>query len=401
MHDVAVVGGGPGGLHAARLLARSGFDVAVFEEHPTSGDPVHCTGILAAEAFGEFDLARDTILNDLRTARFVAPSGHAISHTTDGVEAVAVDRLAFDRQLFEAAAREGASLVAGTRVTSVEADAREVRLLLGNGRTVRSRTCVLACGANYRLQQRLGMGLPSVFLQSAQMELPLSGRSSGEVEVHVGRTVAPSGFAWVVPVRRGSGWCVRIGLMCERDAVRHFRRFVARLQERLGIETGSVAALRPRGKMLPLAPIARTYARRVLAIGDAAGIVKATTGGGIYYSLVSAGAACQVLAASLRRDTLDTDSLARFERLWKSRLGAEIEAQLELRAIAHRMSDHDIEALFELARTDGIMPIVRRTARFNHHRALIRAVFRHPPARRLLFDRLRGRGGRQLHAAGD
>ena len=31
------------------------------------------------------------------------------------------------------------------------------------------------------------------------------------------------------------------------------------------------------------------------------------------------------------------------------------------------------------------MPIVRATAQFNQHRPLIRALFKHPPARRILF----------------
>jgi hypothetical protein len=54
------------------------------------------------------------------------------------------------------------------------------------------------------------------------------------------------------------------------------------------------------------------------------------------------------------------------------------------------MSDHDIDALFDLAKTDGIMPIVRKTARFNQHRHLIRALFNHPPARRVLFRAFAG-----------
>ena len=49
------------------------------------------------------------------------------------------------------------------------------------------------------------------------------------------------------------------------------------------------------------------------------------------------------------------------------------------------LSDDDIEALFDLARTDGIMPLVRRTAAFNHHREFITALFKHPPARRVLL----------------
>jgi hypothetical protein len=36
------------------------------------------------------------------------------------------------------------------------------------------------------------------------------------------------------------------------------------------------------------------------------------------------------------------------------------------------------------------MPLIRRTARFNYHRDLILALFRHPPARKILFRRLVG-----------
>jgi digeranylgeranylglycerophospholipid reductase len=123
----------------------------------------------------------------------------------------------------------------------------------------------------------------------------------------------------------------------------------------------------------------------VIALGDAAGLVKPTTGGGIFYSLVSAALAAQTLAELLPRDELEAESLAIYERRWRKRLGSELRWQLLLRRIAQRLGDADIDALFELARTDGIMPLVRRTAAFNHHREFITALFRHPPARRLLL----------------
>ena len=388
MHDVIVVGGGPGGLHVSTLLARAGFDVVVAEEHSVTGEPVHCTGVLAAEAFDEFDLPREAILNSLNTARFFSPNGHSFAHSTPTAEAVVIDRAIFDRGLHARAQAAGASISVGRKVTGVEVQADGVLVGCEDGRQLRGRVCVLACGASYALQRKLNLGMPSVFLTSAQMELPST--RSGDVEVHFGCDVAPKGFAWVVPVQRGEERYVRIGLMCDKDAARFFNEFAARVGPGWGVPypatSNGVAA--PRQKILPLAPIRRTYADRVLAVGDAAGLVKATTGGGIYYSLVSAAAGATVLAAALDRDTLDAGTLRQYEQRWRSRIGSELRAQLALRMLAHRLGDRDIEALFELARTNGVMPIVRRTARFNNHRELIVSLFKHPPARRLLFKQL-------------
>ena len=69
----------------------------------------------------------------------------------------------------------------------------------------------------------------------------------------------------------------------------------------------------------------------------------------------------------------------------KETLRTELETQTELRRAVTRLSDDEIDGFFNLALTDGIMPIVRSTVRFNQHRDLIRALFRHPPARQFLF----------------
>jgi digeranylgeranylglycerophospholipid reductase len=386
-HDVVIVGAGPAGLFAAARLASAGLDVAVLEEHAEAGVPVHCTGVLADDAFDEFGLTRQSVLNPLTRARFYAPSGDSIGHETEDVEAVVIDRRTFDQELHNNARAAGARILTKHRATAIAVESGGVRVALRDRNAVAGRSAILACGANYGLARGLGLGLPSAWLQSAQMELAAA--HAGDVEVHFGTGVAPRGFAWAVPVARPTGQFVRVGLMCEGAPGDHFSRFVRRLAPRWGIAgpacSGSQA---PRLKMLPLAPIPRTFTDRVLAVGDAAGLVKATTGGGIYYSLVSAAMAADVLGPALRAGHLDAEHLGVYERRWRSRLGPELDAQLSLRRLAHRLDDTDIDGFFQLARTDGIMPLVRRTARFNQHRHLIRALFKHQPARDILFKRL-------------
>jgi digeranylgeranylglycerophospholipid reductase len=384
MLDVVIVGGGPGGMAVARSLASRGRSVTVLEEHDAIGTPVHCTGVLAADAIDALDLPAEAVLNPLATVKFVAPSGRSFEYTTATTEAVVIDRAAFDQAMGRRAELAGATLSRGQRVTAIDPDERSVRITLAGGDTLIARAVVLACGANYTFQKRLGFGMPSTFLQSAQLELPAD--TPGDVEMHFGSEIAPKGFAWAVPVRRSHGTFARIGVMADGDAGEYFSRMLARVRERWSVAVPD--AMSPRRRMLPLGGVRRSYADRVLAVGDAAGLVKPTTGGGIYYSIVSGEIAAEVLHSTLAGDNLSAAALREYERRWKTRFQSEFNAQLALRFVAHRMRDTDIDALFDLAKTDGILPLVRQTARFNKHRDFILALLRHQPARRALFGRL-------------
>jgi digeranylgeranylglycerophospholipid reductase len=384
MLDVAIVGGGPGGLTAARRLAADGWSVTVFEEHEKVGTPVHCTGVLAEDVIGSMNLPAEAVLNPLATVRFVAPAGHSFDYTTASTEAVVIDREVFDSALATRAESAGATIMRGGRVTAIEPATDGVMLSVADGEQVRARSVILACGANYAFQKRLGLGMPSTFLQSAQLELPAD--RLGDVEIHFGSEIAPKGFAWAVPVRRSYGTFARIGVMADADAGLYFSRMLARVRDRWAVAVPDTLA--PRRRMLPLASVKRTYADRVLAVGDAAGLVKPTTGGGIYYSVVSGEIAAEVLGRRLAVNDLSANALREYEHGWRGRFQSEFTAQLALRFVAQRMRDTDIDALFTLATTDGILPLVRQNARFNRHRDFILALLKHQPARRALFGRL-------------
>jgi geranylgeranyl reductase family protein len=385
MRDVVVVGGGPGGLYSAWMLSSRGFHVTLTEEHATAGHPVHCTGIMTPEAFREFCIPEDSILNELRTARFISPSGQEFEYTPPRVEAVVVDRARFDKTLYCMAENAGVEMRTSCKVSNIEIDSDGVRVHAeGSTEPVRARACILATGANYSLHRQLKLDFPPLHLNSAQAEIPVTG--NGTVEIYFGSEVAPQGFAWVAPVYRDSGRYARVGVMCATNAETAFKNFLSRVAQRWGIEKSELVV--PRKRMLPLAPIARTYGERLLAVGDAAGLVKPTTGGGIYFSVLSAALAGELMAEALSENNLSAAMLSRYEERWRERLGSEMEAQKLLRHASARLSDMEIDQLFDLARTNGLVALIRKTARFNQHYDLIRSLFQHPGTRKILFRQM-------------
>ena len=380
-HDAVVVGGGPAGSMTAVRLARAGHDVVLVEEHEAIGVPVHCTGLLGLEAFDQFDLPRATILGLAGSARFWGAAGESVLVASDRIRAAVIDRGRLDEALAADAARAGVQVLRGWRAEGVRVGSDGVRIKGRGGDEIGARVCVLACGATYRFHRQLGLGAPSVFLQSAQLETPFPDAS--DIEVRFGRDLAPGGFAWHVPFRRGSTSFARIGLMTETRSRERFRAFVSGLCSRAGVDAFALPDARL--KMLPLGPVARTYADRVVAVGDAAGLVKPTTGGGIYYGLLSGALAADVLDEALVRNRLDGRFLRRYETRWRRRLGQEIRVGLAFRRMAARLNDESIDAIIELARVNGILRLVHENASFNWHGKAAMALLSDASFRRIVF----------------
>jgi digeranylgeranylglycerophospholipid reductase len=389
-YDVVVVGAGPGGLAAARSLTTDGRSVLVLEEHAIVGEPVHCTGLVGLEAFDELDLPRETIRTVLRSARFRGAAGRTVAVDSQTVAAAVVDRAAFDRSLARQAAAAGADIRCAHRVQRISVDSDSVTVTAEDGNAelhaFRARACVLACGAQYRFNRQLGLGIPRAYLQSAQIEVPFAPLDT--VEIDLDRAIAPAGFAWVVPFAVDGMPAARIGLMASSSASKRFGQYARGLASRFALPAAAQSMPCPRLKVLPLGPVRRTYANRVLAVGDAAGLAKPTTGGGIYYSLLSGIIAADVLAERLREDRLDADALRTYETRWRSKLGAEMRAGLAFRTLAARFDNRAVDALLDLAAVDGIVPLLRRTANFNWHRETALALLRHPGFRRILLNSL-------------
>jgi len=58
--------------------------------------------------------------------------------------------------------------------------------------------------------------------------------------------------------------------------------------------------------------ISKSYSDRVIAVGEAAGLVKTSTGGGIYYGLISAERASNVIKEAFQKKDFSAKSLYKY-----------------------------------------------------------------------------------------
>ncbi len=105
---------------------------------------------------------------------------------------------------------------------------------------------------------------------------------------------------------------------------------------------------------IPLRPLAKTFGERVIAVGDVAGQVKPTTGGGIYYGLLCADMAASTLHRALESNGLSARGLAGYERRWKGKLGRELRIGYWARKLYERLSDGQVDRVFDIITSNGI-----------------------------------------------
>ncbi len=377
-YDVLVIGAGPAGLAAARRVAESGFRVAVLEEHDEVGNPVNCSGVLGLEAFERFDLPASLTRHSLSEIEFVSPRGERWAFTSERPLARVVLRNELDSHLGDRARTAGAEILLGRRATEVRRTESGVLVTVsGDGvETISCRALVVATGAGMPLLKKLGFDDVPETVLGVQTELDCAAE---RVEIHLGREWAPEGFAWVVPL--GSGRA-KVGLLCDRAGPAALRRFLSRpdIWERVLGPVGPI-----RCSVLPLGFLPRSYEDRIVVVGEAAGHIKATTCGGIYYGMLTGEIAGDVLEGCLVSDRLDAASLSAYETRWRELLEDEIVSGLKLRRSVKLVGDWGIERMMALARSNGIESLIREKADFDWHRDLIREIFGHQALGKLLL----------------
>ncbi|HEV2438738.1 MAG TPA: NAD(P)/FAD-dependent oxidoreductase [bacterium] len=347
-YDVVVVGAGPGGAEAARAAAGQGLRTLLLEEHRTVGLPTHCTGKLSLHAFREFDLPPALAVNAVSAAVFHSPGGVAVHVRRPSADSYVVDRVAFDQWLVARAARTGADVVTGVRVTHAARRGGWLRVrgaYVGVAGTfeAEARLVIDAEGASPRLPAQLGLRLARRYAHGLQYEMRgIGGLEPDTPEMFLGRDVAPGFFAWLLPLGRDRA---RIGLAVDpretpHAPVRYLERLLAvhpALRRRVA---GAAVSRKVAGRIPMLAAAAPASRNGMLVVGDAAGQVKATSGGGIYFAMIAgrlAGTAAARYAAGDRR------AAHAYERGWRRAFGREVAFTALGRRVINRLADRELD----------------------------------------------------------
>ena len=212
-------------------------------------------------------------------ARFVIPSGENLDLVREEPQAFILDRVGYVDSFAKDAKEAGARYLMSHRVAAVWRDNGTIKVGLAPQSTssiLEARAVVVVSGFGTSLVQGLGMKMEKDFVTGIQSEVIAP--SLDRVHVYFGRDVAPGFFAWLVPT---SGGRALVGLLSRRHAQHYMERLLARLKDEdkvAGVIKG------PHQWGIPLKPLPRTFGDRVVVVGDAAGQVKPTPGGGIYYS---------------------------------------------------------------------------------------------------------------------
>jgi geranylgeranyl reductase family protein len=323
---------------AAKYSAKAGAAVVLLEEHPSVGWPVECAGLLGEKAIRESELAGSFghhTLRGLKGACVYSPGGFRMDFKASSNRAFVVDRRLFDRELALDAIRAGADLWLHSSVRRLRREYGGRILTLGDGSELRSKIVISSEGVRARIARRAGIAAAQKILSGAQVEVPFNVEDPEKVEVHLG--AAPGLFAWVIPIGEETA---RIGLCANEWGCDRLRSFLQKdlIRRRL---RGSPVGLFVGG--LPLGPPASTAREGFMAVGDAAGQVKPTSGGGIYPGLVCAKIAGNVAAAAVQEGDCSAKNLAEYDRLWRAAVGRELAIGMKVNRWLNRMSPAEID----------------------------------------------------------
>ncbi len=330
-YDVVVIGGGPAGSMAAKYAALKGVNTLLLEQKKVIGLPIRCGEFFPTARELEKIFTRSQLVQELYNipdeliaqkidlVRVFSPKGTSFDVPLKGHS---VYREKFEQYLLEQAEKAGATIRMNRPVEKIQ-----------NGQVYTSddvflpKVIILACGPSRTLLNPLGINIQKDLAVCVQYVMKNLSLEPEVVEMHYGN-VSPGGYAWVIPKGKDSA---NVGLGIRKNFYNEnilslLDQFLKTLHLR-GITAKSEKCSTIAGLVPVNGPLANTVIDNILLVGDAAGHVMATNGGGIPVVMT-----CGRIAGETSADFIKHGRpLFEYEKQWRKECGREFANALRTR----------------------------------------------------------------------
>jgi len=395
--DAVVVGAGPVGSYTAWMLSEHGYAVALIEEHQEIGRPEQCAGLVNRGMFdlpGLGDILDEVKLNEIHGADIFSPSGRILPLRAGRVKAVSIDRARFDKAISRKAAASGAHIFTSTKMRGVSRSEGYLELSAEgiNGKeTIRGGLLIGCDGASSTVRRAMGFETLLSVIPGAAVQVEIGSGSIPQdlVAVLTGERTARGFFAWAVPA--GSKTSMRIGLASDfgtdlRNGLESLFRD-PRISGWLGIDEENAPELNPVSWNYGPVPMGcpRTIIKdRVVILGDASGMAKPTSGGGIYPGLM---ASERLVASVIETGELSNRSLGSFKIKWDSGYGRELARSRFFRKMISQVKDEEVEEVVSRMSDPDLLKIINDEGDIDHPLRLALMLVRKDPSLLKLIPR--------------
>ena len=361
-YDVVVVGGRLGGSTSSLFASKGGLDVLMIEKRQEIGTPVQCAEATTNETFNilEMEPSKKYLCTDIEGVDFYAPNGKHFrvkgNNMYGFMEGYVLERKIFDKQLAIESAKAGTDIMVKTTVKDLIIDDGHVRGVvakhLGKTFNIKADIVIAADGIESNIAKMAGLKTVDQtedIASCAQYEMVGLDIDPNYLQIHHGGNIAPGGYLWIFP--KGNGVAnVGLGVVNSKEtAYYHLNKFIKKLDAiPVELNIGGV----------PLSgPIEKTFSSGLMVVGDAAGQVDPMNGAGIQNTVTCGRIAGEVAVESIANGDTSEKYLKKYEDIWRSVIGKNLETSLKYQKIFQNLTDNDFNVLAEFLENKNIESI--------------------------------------------